>query len=57
VTRYRETENGELVLEELELELKIKSSQIGQICSAVARTNEAPKESSNANNTREETCW
>jgi hypothetical protein len=57
VTRYKETEKGELVLEELELELKIKSSRIGQFRSPMTRTNATPKESSEAVKAREETCW
>jgi hypothetical protein len=57
VTRYRETENGELVLEELELELKIKSSQISQFHSAMTKVNSTPKESSNAVRKEEKTCW
>jgi hypothetical protein len=57
VTRYRETEKGELVLEELELEVKIKSSRIGQFRSAMTQVNRTQEESSDAVKTREETCW
>ncbi|TMI57406.1 hypothetical protein E6H18_04920 [Candidatus Bathyarchaeota archaeon] len=57
VTRYKETEKGELVLEELELEVKVTSSRIGQFSSTVRQVNGAPKESSDIDKTREETCW
>jgi hypothetical protein len=54
VTKYEETENGELVLE---LELKVKSSRIGQFRSVMMQVNDTPKESSDGGKTREETCW
>jgi hypothetical protein len=57
VTRYRETEKGELILEELDLEVKIKSSRIGQFRSTMTQVNGTPRESSDAVKTREETCW
>ena len=57
MTRYKETEKGELVLEELELEVKVKSSRIGQFPSVVRQVNGAPKESSSVDKSREETCW
>lgn len=56
MTIYKETDKGELILEELELEVKVKSSRIGQFPSAVRQVNGAPKESA-VDKTREETCW
>jgi hypothetical protein len=57
VTRYKESENGDLVLEELELEVKIKSTQIGQPGLPKAPSKCTVRENSSIAEAREETCW
>ena len=56
-TTYEETDTGELVIKELELDVKIVSSRISQLRSTVSQTYSSPKQSSDKVMTKEETCW
>ena len=56
-TTYRETEKGELLIEELELDLKIMSSRISVLRTATRRKYAHRNQSSDAVMTVEHTCW
>jgi len=56
-TTYRETKTGELVIEELELDVKIASSRIIRLHPATPRKYAHPEQPSNAIMTVEDTCW
>ncbi len=56
-TTYRETEKGELLIEELELDLKIVSSRISELRTATPRKYAHRDQPSGAVMTVEDTCW
>ena len=56
-TTYRETEKGELLIEELELDLKIMSSRISELRTATPRKYAHRNKPSDAVMTVEHTCW
>ncbi len=57
ITTYTRIENGDLVLEELELDLKIKSSRIRPSQPLEGQSRALPPESAEQVKAREETCW
>ena len=57
VTTYERSENGGLVLEELELDLKIKSSRVRPHQPAGDQVGATARESAAQDKAREETCW
>ena len=57
VTTYERTENGDLVLKELELDLKVKSSQIRQYLPFDDQIEPRETESGDQKKIREDTCW
>ena len=56
-TTYRETKTGELLIEELELELKVTSSRSSQIHLTTPRKYTYLKQPHDAVMTVEDTCW
>gem|GEM_PF-7126130 len=56
-TTYRETEKGELLIEELELDLKIMSSRISELRTATPRKYTHRSQSSDTVMRVEDTCW
>jgi hypothetical protein len=59
VTTYRETTNGQLVIEELELDVKIRSSRIGRLRTATPENLSRPElfPPSEVVMRAEDTCW
>jgi hypothetical protein len=56
-TTYKETKSGELVIEELELEVKILSSSVSKLRTATTPKYVAAEQSSSKTMTLEDTCW
>lgn len=56
-TTYREMEKGELLIEELEMDLKIVSSRISELRTATHRKYAHKNQPSDAVMTVEDTCW
>jgi hypothetical protein len=56
-TRQWETKEGELMIEELELDVKIVSSRINRIRTATSRNNPSKEQPSNVDMAGEDTCW
>jgi hypothetical protein len=57
VTKYTKTKTGRLVREEIELDLKIKSSRVYQLQTAMGQVKGLSKESHDAARIIEETSW
>ncbi len=56
-TTYRETKIGELVIEELELDVRIMSSRISRLRTVTPRKYAHPEQPTDAVSTAEDTCW
>jgi hypothetical protein len=57
ITRYERTEKGGLVLKDVELDLKFKSSQTSTHKPAEGQSSVSPRESTHRAGAREDTCW
>ena len=57
ITRYERSEKGDLVLKNVELDLKFKSSQTSAHKPAEGQSSVSPRESTHRASAREDTCW
>jgi hypothetical protein len=56
-TTFRETKTGGIEIEELELDFKIVSSQIGRLSTTTSHDSRHRKQLSDSIMTVEDTCW
>lgn len=57
ITTFARTKKGELVLREIELDLKVRSSRIRPYDSSERQGGISPAETADRANSRQETCW